>query len=167
MHPLVILIIIVLAWLGWRWLRRQPRAIQLRWLAIVGLGVVVALLATGRVHWILAVFGALLALGLRVLPLLSYLPLLRRWFGNHAEDGAAGGSAGDRRDERRRGEAMSSEEAYAILGLEPEASTEQVIEAHRRLIQRNHPDRGGSSYIAAQLNAAKERLVGVRRAADE
>jgi DnaJ-class molecular chaperone len=39
------------------------------------------------------------------------------------------------------------------------ASKEDVIKAHKRLMQRLHPDRGGSDYLAAKINAAKDKLV--------
>ena len=55
---------------------------------------------------------------------------------------------------------MSEREARAMLGVGPEATREEIIEAHRRLIQRVHPDRGGSDYLAAKLNAAKDLLLG-------
>lgn len=54
---------------------------------------------------------------------------------------------------------ISTEEAYKILGLQPGASKEDIIQAHRRLIQKLHPDRGGSDYLAAKINAAKDKLV--------
>jgi len=54
---------------------------------------------------------------------------------------------------------ISIEEAYAILGLEDGASKQAVIDAHKRLIQKLHPDRGGSSYLAVKINQAKDILV--------
>jgi DnaJ-domain-containing protein 1 len=54
---------------------------------------------------------------------------------------------------------LTNDEAYKILGLEPEAPREDILKAHKRLIQKLHPDRGGSDYLAAKINAAKDKLV--------
>jgi hypothetical protein len=54
---------------------------------------------------------------------------------------------------------LSEAEAYEILGLTNTASKDEVVKAHKRLMQRMHPDRGGSDYLAAKINAAKDQLV--------
>lgn len=55
--------------------------------------------------------------------------------------------------------AMSREEAYAILDLPVGAGESQIREAYHRLMKKLHPDQGGSTYLAAQLNRARERLL--------
>ena len=55
--------------------------------------------------------------------------------------------------------AMTKEEAYKVLGLEAGAAAADVRKAHRRLMQRLHPDIGGTSFLAARINEAKDILL--------
>jgi len=55
---------------------------------------------------------------------------------------------------------LSRDEAYQLLGLEPQSSEEDIREAYHRLIKRVHPDRGGSAALTAQITEARDRLLG-------
>ena len=71
------------------------------------------------------------------------------------------GSQGGQRSNRTRktGAAMTVNEAYEILGLNPGADRDAVTTAHKSLMLKYHPDRGGSDYFAAKLNEAKTVLL--------
>ena len=72
--------------------------------------------------------------------------------------------AQDREETDRVGEngpvPSSRAEALAVLGLQDDATEEDIIAAHRALIQKCHPDRGGNDYLAAKINQAKDQLLG-------
>ncbi|MEP9353212.1 DnaJ domain-containing protein [Xanthobacter sp. KR7-65] len=72
----------------------------------------------------------------------------------HAGAGNMGGGAQSRSDA-----AMSEEEAYQVLGLDHGADPEAVRTAHRSLMKKLHPDHGGSSYLAARINRAKDVIL--------
>jgi hypothetical protein len=83
---------------------------------------------------------------------------LDRAYPDWREDMARGGGAGAGR--AGAGQGMTRQEAYEILGLEPGAGAEQIRRAHRELMLKIHPDRGGSDYLAAKINEAKDVLLG-------
>lgn len=72
------------------------------------------------------------------------------WRDSAGSSGGGGSSAGGELDEAA---------AWSILGLEPGASPDQIKAAHRRLMNQFHPDHGGSGYLAAQINQAKDLLL--------
>jgi hypothetical protein len=77
-----------------------------------------------------------------------------RWRENAQNDAAAGGRSGAAFAGK-----MTEEEAYQVLGLQPGASAEEIGRAHRSLMKKLHPDQGGSTYLAARVNQAKEVLL--------
>ncbi len=79
------------------------------------------------------------------------------WRERFTEQGGRAGAGA-----RAVGAAMSRDEAYQVLGLEPGADEQAIVAAHRRLMQKLHPDRGGSTFLAAKINQAKDVLLGNR-----
>jgi DnaJ homolog subfamily C member 19 len=130
--------------------------------ALAGLSLALMLILTGRAGG--ALFAATL-LG----------PLIwEKWRGSSAAAslgdrvrrraaGGAGGSAGTGGPPPGRSGAMTRAEAYAVLGLGPGASEADIRAAHRRLMRAVHPDGGGSDWVAARVNQARDILLGRRR----
>jgi len=158
---LLILLLIIL-FIGLRWFLKTPAEIlarHVRRASIIALAIVLlALAATGRLNWLFALLGGMVALLLRLMPVLvRYAPELPRlWFVFKSARQTGPQGPGSRTG---RSGKMGADEAYEILGLSPGASKKEIIQAHRRLMQKIHPDRGGSDYLAAKINLAKETLL--------
>lgn len=60
-------------------------------------------------------------------------------------------------------EEMTRREAFQILGLREGASKDQIREAHRKIMRLNHPDNGGSTFVATKVNEAKDFLISGKR----
>ena len=115
---------------------------------------VVALLAlgaTGRLNWVSALIAGVLPFVRRGLSLLRFLPIIRRLVGRRPQPTRANPPSA--------ANALTAPVAREILGIEDGATRAEIVAAHRKLMQRNHPDQGGSTYIAAQLNEARDLLL--------
>ena len=84
----------------------------------------------------------------------SYLDRRFPAWRENAQGNAAGGQS-----RPAAGGKMTEEEAYKILGLQPGAGRDEIGRAHRALMKKLHPDQGGSTYLAARVNEAKDTLL--------
>jgi hypothetical protein len=85
--------------------------------------------------------------------LATYLDRREPGWREHAQGDATAGRGAPSRGP------MTEEEAYQILGLEPGADADAVRSAHRTLMKKLHPDHGGTNYLAARVNEAKDTLL--------
>jgi DnaJ homolog subfamily C member 19 len=118
--------------------------------------------------WIAALGGLSLALllvltgkgGIALGTLAMFGPLLyQKWQTARGPKTGRGPRAGGRAAPQPAGP-MTRQEAFEVLGLHPGASETDIREAHRRLMRGAHPDAGGSDWLAARINQARDILLG-------
>ena len=154
MYQIIIIFVLIAAVLMVRHISRQPaaarRSLAIKYLGYGVVGVVMILALTGKVHWLGIAIAALIPLmgklsvwGLRLLPFLQQWRIYKR---NHKPSTTT---------------SMNYQDALALFGLSAEAATDkqQIIQRHRQLMQKNHPDHGGSDYLASKINEAKAILL--------
>jgi hypothetical protein len=139
---------------------RTPGALN-GW-ALLGALLVGALLLRFGLSWLALVGGAALAVLRAVGPLLRLWPLVSQWQRARVGGPGPGGFGSDRArsgdPNPARPARMSRREALEVLGLDELATPADVQREYRRLIKRLHPDLGGSTYLTAKLNEARDVL---------
>ncbi len=123
---------------------------------VIGLAI---LAATGRLHWLAALGAALLPFLKRGFSLLRYLPWFRQAFSAYQRTKGKANSAGSYGPGPNPAGQMSAAQACEVLGIGGHPTRDEIISADRRLMQKVHPDRGGSTFLAQQLNEAKMTLL--------
>lgn len=86
------------------------------------------------------------------------LALLEAWIARERPNwrGGDSGQAGG----KRTAHSLSKSDSYDLLGLKPGATVDEIKAAHKRLMKEFHPDKGGTDYLAAKINEAKDVLLG-------
>lgn len=145
----IFIILAALYWLGRKWSVPNQRP---KMLLIAALLVIAILALTGKLSLVMAACGAAITALIRFWPLISRAePLIRRFWQKYENQADQSVSIPNG--------AMTREQAFKVLGLAPGASEQEIIQAHRRLIAKVHPDTGGSDFLAAQINLAKKALL--------
>ena len=118
--------------------------------------VAIAVLAFSKGNVIAGAIASLIALLSRAMPLIRFVPLFKSLFSTQA---TANNQTHQQTSGNATKSAMDKHEAAEILGVDILATDEEIISAHKRLMQKVHPDKGGSDALARQINLAKDTLL--------
>ena len=158
---LIIAGIIVLIWGKKRFAELPPeqrKSALTNWVLIGAAALIVGLVLAGRAPWLMGVLAALMAVAGRVIQLASYMPMFKKLFGKEGP-GQSGGQHSQSNTSQAPSVSMDKQQAAEILGVAKDADVEEIKLAHKRLMQKLHPDRGGSDALAKQINKAKDVLL--------
>ncbi len=147
---------VVLVRLFWLSAKPSPRTGVITLVVLLLVAALGLLAAAGRLHWLAALGAALLPFLRRSLGLLRFVPFLGRMYAQYRQQHAGHEQA---RGAGAASAAMSRQQALAVLDLEANPTRQEVVDAHRRLMAKIHPDKGGSTFLAQQLNEAKRVLL--------
>jgi len=157
----LLIVLVICAKSAYAWLIKQSQ--QKRWRAVaICLGIILlALVVSGRAHWLYAVIGGILPFLQKLAGLIRYLPLvnfLKQNF-NRQQNTYQDQQSNPNKDSSD----MTREQAAEVLGISINASKDKILSAHKRLIQKNHPDTGGTDYFAKKINKARDVLLNKRK----
>ncbi|WP_461534668.1 DnaJ domain-containing protein [Spongorhabdus nitratireducens] len=145
---IILLLGLIIAW--WLYgLYREGKLSRLQLLLIIAFVVGVSLLVAGPRGALTGLLFGIVPLLRRGLSLAMWASTLKSLFGRRAASSAAVNP----------GQVMTVEEARELLGVDEQASRQDIIDAHRKLISKVHPDKGGTSGLAARLNQARDCLL--------
>lgn len=158
---LLLLVPVLAIYYAIRWFQTSSAAsISKQAKKLLGWAIILLLLflaASGKLNVLFAMVGVAIAFIVRLMPvILHYAPQLHRLW-QLLNGGRPSYQKTSARQQPRGG--MTKAEALDVLGLKPDASKQDIVNAHRKLISKLHPDRGGSDYLAAQINLAKKTLL--------
>ena len=177
MGRMILLIAVgIFAWLAVQKFKYSPpeqrRKLIIQYVLIALALAAVLLAVTGRLHWVGAAVAVVLPIANRLWRTFGrHLPWIAPLIAKHAQaraqkqqeknqkENSARGSTGDSTKKPDPEPQLTVAEARKILSVSANASRDEIIGAHRKLIQKFHPDRGGSDYLASRINAAKALLL--------
>ncbi len=138
-----------LAWYHRATPEQQTKSLRTATLYGIG-GILLLLVVTGRIPWLFALFSA-------AVPWINRAMAAKRMWSMFSQGRPQSGNANEQ--QQRPISSMTRDEAFEILGLKPDATRDDIIKAHRKLMARVHPDKGGSDYLASSINQARKILL--------